>query len=109
MTGARRWRWAEGGVRLADDHFELSFGDLCHTGRQSLVLIALVGKPTNLIFPVQWAMNPDKPTREAQQIRTQVRRQLDFYLVEHPRQFRELMGDPWSYACLLYTSDAADE
>ena len=28
----------------------------------------------------------------------QARRQLDFYLVEHRQRFRELMGDPWSYA-----------
>ena len=85
-------------VRLAGDHFELSFGDIRQTSCPRLVSVALVGRPTNRIFPVQWVTNPGTPTGEAQEMLAEARRQLDFYLVEHRRQFRELMGDPWSYA-----------
>ena len=98
MKRPRPWRWTQGDVRLASDHFELSFGDMRHTGCPCLIQVALVGRSTNRIFPVQWVVNPGTPTGEAQTILAEARRQLDFYLVEHPQQFRELMGDPWSYA-----------
>lgn len=98
MKCARHWRWTEGDVRLARDHFELSFDDLSQPGCPTLVPVALVGKPKNWSFPVQWVIDPTTRSGEAQRMLVEARRQLDFYLVEHPRKFRELMGDPWSYA-----------
>ena len=40
-------------------------------------------------------MSPDKPSHE--QMINAARRELDFYLVEHPKEFPGT-GDPWGYA-----------
>ena len=100
MRDARHWRWTEREVRLTSDHFELSFGDLRQADCCKPTAVALVGRPTKRTFPVRWLLDLDQNTAvgEGQKMLFEARRQLDFYLVEHPRQFRELMGDPWSYA-----------
>lgn len=100
MTVARRWRWAEGNVRLAGEHFELSFGDMRHLDCPKLISVALGGRPTHLVFPVRWVLDPSTPTRDARKMLIEARRQLDFYLIEHPQQFSESGKDPWS--CAIY-------
>src|SRR5262249_165479 len=52
--------------------------------------IALIGNPTNHVFPVRWLVSPGSPSHK--QMIDAVKRKLDFYLVEK----RET--DPWAYA-----------
>ena len=97
MTRARRWRWAQGDVCRTSDHFELSVEVVSQMGRCN-VAVALVGRPTKWTFPVQWVLDPGITAVEAQRTSIEATRQLDFYLVEHPWESNEMMGDPWSYA-----------
>lgn len=97
MTRARRWRWRKGDVCRTSDHFELSVEVVSQMGRCNVV-VALVGRPTKWTFPVEWVLDPGMTAVEAQRISIEATRQLDFYLVEHPWVWNEMMGDPWSYA-----------
>ena len=67
-------------------------------GRRKLSVVAFVGRPAKWTFPVQWVLDPSATAVEAQRISIEAKRQLDFYLVEHPWRSNEMMGDPWSYA-----------
>ena len=98
MTRARRWGWTKGDVCRTRDHFELSVEFVSQMGRCKLSVVALVGRPTKWIFPVEWGLDPSATAGEAQRISIEAKRQLDFYLVEHPWRSNEMMGDPWSYA-----------
>jgi hypothetical protein len=51
------------------------------------------------VSPVQWLINPDG------QPATEVRRELDFYLIEHPARFSDT-GEPWDYAVYHYGTGA---
>jgi hypothetical protein len=85
------WRWREGGVDCSREHIEIRIGDASRSEYEQWVPVALVGRPVRSVFPVQWLINPDG------QLATEVRRELDFYLIEHPAKFSGT-GDPWAYA-----------
>jgi hypothetical protein len=91
--GNPRWSWHEAPVDLAGEHIELRYGDASRAGYEQWTPVALVGKPKCCTFPVEWLLaasaNPE--------IISKVQRELDFYLVEHPKEFPGT-GGPWEYA-----------
>ena len=87
----RGWCWREGPVDRGQEHIELRYGDASKTGYEGWIPVALVGRPTRRVFPVQWITNV------ASQAVAEVRRELDFYLVEHPASYPGT-GHPWEYA-----------
>lgn len=84
------WSWREGVVDTGLEHIELRYGDAAKAGYEQCFPIALIGKPTNNIFPGSWLMNPDNRSHE--KMINAARKELDFYLVE----LRE--PNPWAYA-----------
>lgn len=76
--------WAEGIVNPDGDHIRL-----CH-GKDPTTIARLARGPGE-IFSVQFLSAPAADVRTAQ-IREDVRRELDFYLIEH------VWPDPWAYA-----------
>jgi hypothetical protein len=87
------WNWREADVDAQGEHIELRYGDADTSDYEQWIPIALIGKPTNNVFPIQWlpsaSVNPE--------IISKVQRELDFYLVEHPKEFPGT-GHPWEYA-----------
>ena len=82
--------WREGVVDAQLEHIELRYGDAAKAGYEQWLPIALIGKPTNNVFPVLWLVSPDDPAHE--RMINAARKELDFYLVE----LRE--PSPWAYA-----------
>ena len=87
------WGWQEGVVNVQGEHIELRYGDAETTASEQWLPIALIGKPTNHVFPVRWLL----PASVNPEITSEVQRDLDFYLVEHPKGFPGT-GHPWGYA-----------
>ncbi len=85
------WCWHEGPVDGDHEHIEVRYGDASKTGYEGWVPVALVGRPAQRVFPVRWVAETDG------QAAIEVRRELDFYLVEHPATYPET-GHPWEYA-----------
>ena len=84
-TGA--WSWREGCVVDRDgDYLSLTHDD---TGDE---LLALVGPPTDRAFPVEMLRPDDMDDTVLGRVAADVRRQLDFYLLEVGGD------DPWNYA-----------
>jgi hypothetical protein len=79
-----QWRWGEAAVDRSEPHLRI-----VHDEHPSGV-VALVGQPENGAFPVEFLVGPDE--REAASVLEDVRRELDFYLVEKGEP------DPWGYA-----------
>ena len=76
------WSWQERPVNPGREHLVLSHGD-------SEDAVATVGPPEGRVFPVQFVA-PESP--ENASMRHDVRRELDYYLVELGEP------DPWRYA-----------
>lgn len=79
------WKWSEGTVNTDDEHFEITYGE-------DTKPVALVGRGRGRSFRVQFLLPAGSPTRKAREIHEEVRRSLQFYLVELNEQ------DPWAYA-----------
>jgi hypothetical protein len=94
-NGLTNWGWREGVVDVQGEHIELRYGDAAKSAYKEWLPIVLIGKPTNHAFPVLWVVSPDNPSRE--QMIDAARKELDFYLVEHPKEFPHT-GHPWGYA-----------
>lgn len=95
-TPARRkrsgWRWKEGAVDRAHDHFELRYGDgMGEEGWADWMPVALVGPAVRRTFPVEFLPDTDGRPLDGD-ITAAVRRELDFYLIEVGEP------DPWLYA-----------
>jgi hypothetical protein len=90
MKPTANWSWGPGDVDVEGEHIELRFGDAVKSDYEQWLPVALIGKPTNHVFPVLWLMSPDNPSREGMIDAT--RTDLNFYLVEK----RE--ANPWEYA-----------
>lgn len=84
------WSWREGDVDVEEEHIELRYGDAGESDFEQWVPIALIGKPTNRVFPVRRLMSPDNPSHE--QMINAARKDLDFYLLEKGE------ANPWEYA-----------
>ena len=80
--------WQEGSVDRSGEHIELRYSDASHAGNDQWTPVALIGRPTGLVFPVQWLAEPDVP----REVIAKVRHELDFYLVEKHEP------NPWGYA-----------
>jgi hypothetical protein len=86
----KNWSWQEGIVDAEEEHIELRYGDAVNSAYEQWLPIALIGSPTNQVFPVLWMMSPSSPCYE--QMIDAAKKELDFYLVEK----RE--PNPWAYA-----------
>ena len=89
------WGWQNGVVDVEGEHIELHYGDAEKTAYEQWLPIAVIGKPKGRVFPVRWLINPGNPSRE--RMIDAARKQLDFYLVQHPKGFPGT-GHPWDYA-----------
>ena len=85
------WQWREGPVDRADEHFELRYGSYERGSWNDWLPVAVVGRPTGQIFPVQFLIDENERSRHAEAIQS-VKEELDFYLVEKQED------DPWAYA-----------
>jgi len=96
MPSSRRgkssaWHWREGPVDPAGEHIELRYGDASRDGYDHWTPVALIGRPKHRTFPLRWLSGGDPGIISA------VQQELDFYLVEHPKDFPDT-GHPWEYA-----------
>lgn len=89
---SKSWTWAEGAVDPDREHIELRYGDASQATYDEWTPVALVGRPKRRTFPVRWLL----PAVDVE-IVSEVRRELDFYLVQHPKDF-PATGHPWGYA-----------
>lgn len=99
--GLTNWRWREGVVDVQGEHIELRYGDAGKSAYEQWLPIALIGKPTNHVFPVLWVMSSDNPSHE--RMIDAARKELDYYLVEPENR---LVGR-WEYAkyhCNTYSN-----
>jgi hypothetical protein len=85
-----KWSCQEAVVDAQGEHIELSYGDAAESAHEQWLPIALIGRPTNHVFPVSWLMSPDNPPH--QHMIDAAKKELNFYLVEK----RE--ANPWAYA-----------
>jgi hypothetical protein len=84
------WSWREDVIDVQTEHIELRYGDAGNSPYEQWIPVALIGKPTNNVFPVLWLVSPDDPAHE--RMIDAARKELDFFLVE----LRE--PNPWEYA-----------
>ena len=84
------WKWVEGDVDRAKEHFELRYGDANETEYEDWRPVALIGPPKNHTFPVKWLI--DESTPEGKESIRDARKELDFFLVQKGE------SDPWAYA-----------
>lgn len=87
MQGAK-WEWTEGKVDRSSPHMKLYVGEW----GESAVPVALVAKPVENSFPVEFLEVPDLDRGESDRIKLAVTKELNFYLVEKGEP------DPWKYA-----------
>jgi hypothetical protein len=87
------WNWIEGIVNTGEDHFKITY-------REDPEPIALVARGEGRSFTVQFISAGRPLNRQREQILNQVRRSLDFYLVEKGKK------DPWMYA-IYHCSNAS--
>jgi hypothetical protein len=85
-----KWRWIEGKVDKGDDHLELRYGNVQNSSYDDWVPVALVGKPQQSTFIVQWIIDNKGGNNKA--IIEDARSELDFYLVN------KMEHKPWAYA-----------
>jgi len=84
------WKWVEGDVDRAKEHFELRYGDANETEYEDWRPVALIGRPQNHSFQVKWLI--DESTPEGKEFIQEAREEIDFYLVQKGE------SDPWAYA-----------
>lgn len=94
------WRWVEGLVDTNDDHIKLWHGkpptaDRGGAVRQSGRPVALLARGRGKTFTVQFLVTARPRDQRTAKILKDVRRELDFYLIELSTPDRP---DPWAYA-----------
>ena len=87
------WRWSAGAVDLAAEHIELRYGSAQEADYAQWMPVAVIGRAVRGTLPVRWLIDPTENSSIAEEIR----RELDFYLIDHPRR-SALTQDPWEYA-----------
>lgn len=85
-----KWQWKEGEFDPIGERIELRYGNADESSYSDGLLVALIGKPKEHIFPVKWAI--DKNDLKSAEVIEHVAKDLDFYLVEKGGP------DPWAYA-----------
>ena len=101
MISYKQWQWKEGIVNTAHEHIRLYHGEFDSTAR----LVALVAPPQKNCFTVQFLMSTESSDSEiSKQVLEDVKKDIDFYLIEHPRDDTD---DPWQY-CIYHTNTAAN-
>lgn len=94
------WKWVEGVVDTNDDHIKIWHGkppaeDKGGAVRESGRPVALVARGRGKTFKVQFLLTARPTDKRAAKILKDVRRELDFYLIELSRPDRPA---PWAYA-----------
>jgi hypothetical protein len=84
------WRLQDGVIDLQKEYIEIRYGDVSDSSAEDWIPVALVGRPENNVFPVQWLVGTDNPDYKS--MKDDVRRELNYYLVELGEP------DPWAYA-----------
>lgn len=84
-----KWQWHEGEVEPSGEYIELRYGNTDDSSYSDWLLVALIGKPIEYIFPVKWAI--DKNDLKSAEAIKHVANDLDFYLLEKGEP------DPWAY------------
>jgi len=84
-SAGSRWRWVEGIVSTCEDHIKIRYGEESEP-------VALLAPGTGKSFTVQFLLSQNPLKTNLQTILREVRRELDFYLVELQKP------DPWPYA-----------
>jgi hypothetical protein len=84
-------------VSTLGEHIEIRYGDAASSGYEAWTPVALVGRPEGSVFPVRWLRAPSDVAAE---VIADVRRELDFYLVDKGER------DPWAYAIYHCTTAA---
>ena len=79
------WKWREGKVDPTAQHMKLVYGD-------SALPVALVAKPVESTFIVEFVQLPDLDKKEYERIKSATTKEISFYLVEKGEE------DPWNYA-----------
>jgi hypothetical protein len=95
LVAVPKWQWQPGVVDRRREHIELRHGDAAESAYEEWCPIAVVGKPKDHVFPVSWLVNSGRP--DYRRMIADTRKELDFYLVEHPKDFPDT-GRPWEYA-----------
>jgi hypothetical protein len=90
MKKKGNWSWREGKVDRTSDHFELRYGSANGSGWDEWLPVALVGRPINGVFVVQFLI--DQANESQAQVVGVLIDELDFYLVEKGEP------NPWAYA-----------
>lgn len=85
------WRWQEAVVNRRHEHFELRYGSADENWWEDWLPVALVGLPSEGVFPVQFLVDENIRRREPN-IFSRVTKELNFYLIELGER------DPWAYA-----------
>lgn len=80
------WKWQEGIVDRNEEHLEIRYGSI---GSGPLETVALIGKPRDTTFTVQFLM--EKSNDKNIEILNDVVNEINFYLVEKNEP------DPWAY------------
>ena len=88
-SDSQPWRWSEGTVDRQSDHFELQYENASNAGPFEWIPVALVGRPANGTFNVEFLISRADPENSA--IVKAVEKELNFYIVEK----RE--PNPWNY------------
>ena len=94
------WKWVEGVVDTNEDHIKLWHGAPPTAGRGGAVHqrgrpVALLARGRGKTFTVQFLLTARPTDTRAAQILKDVRRELDFYLIELSTPGRPA---PWAYA-----------
>ena len=92
---AAKWRWVEGSVNTGQDHVAITYGKIRPNGpigRNDFTPVALVAAPRGKTFEVQFLVKGD--SAKNRRMLAEVRKELDYYLVELTGEGRPL---PWQY------------
>jgi hypothetical protein len=85
---SKQWEWREGKVDLAAPYMKL----FCGEWGESALPVALVAKPVQGTFIVEFLQIREVNESEYQRMKLAVTKELTFYLVEKGEK------DPWQYA-----------
>src|SRR5512139_2285901 len=90
------WRWQEGEVDTRQAYIQLYHEPAATGPRQESIPMARIGKPRGHVFPVEWLVAKGSPEVDA--MIDDTRRELDFFLIEHPKRDLGPNMGPWEYA-----------
>lgn len=84
------WKWIDGVVNKNEDHIKITYSDA--RSDEKMIPIASISPGKGHIFNVQFIYKGEPDAAKTKKILKEVRRELDFYLVEKGEKY------PWEYA-----------